>query len=387
MKLHHQMFYLGSIVLLAGCGGGAQAGNSGGGAKKPPTAFPVQTAPVEARAVEYAISGVGSVEAFERVQITARVAGVLEKVGFLEGDHVGQGQALAGIDVARFQIAVKQAEAQVAKAQAATKEARESLTRREAANQASPGIVREEEVAQGKAKVDVLLADEKLAEVALEKAQIDLRDAQVRAPVGGIIETRTAQTGQYVQAGTVLGTLVRREPLLIRFQVPVNEAVLLKPGQKATFRVQGGLRPLQATIFAVPDAADPATRMVAVSARVTERERDQLRPGSFAEVSVPVGGSADAPVVPQVAVRPSEKGFLAFVVEKDQARERVVELGLRTLDGFVEVRSGIRVGEELVVRGAEALREGVAVKRAGEPPPSATTREPGVLPKQAEGRP
>jgi membrane fusion protein, multidrug efflux system len=79
-----------------------------------------------------------------------------------------------------------------------------------------------------------------------------------------------------------------------------------------------------------------------------------------------------APVIPQTAVRPSERGFLAFVVEDGKARERVVELGLRTADGLVEVRGGVKPGEQLVVRGGEALKDGAAVRIAEGPKPSFT---------------
>jgi multidrug efflux pump subunit AcrA (membrane-fusion protein) len=76
---------------------------------------------------------------------------------------------------------------------------------------------------------------------------------------------------------------------------------------------------------------------------------------------VPIGRGASAPVIPQTAIRPSERGFLAFVVEDGVARERVLTLGLRTADGRVEVRDGLAAGETLVVRGAEALADGAAV--------------------------
>ena len=69
-------------------------------------------------------------------------------------------------------------------------------------------------------------------------------------------------------------------------------------------------------------------------------------------------------MIPQTAVRPSERGFLAFVVEDGKAVERVLTLGLRTAGGLVEVRSGLAAGESLVVRGAEALRAGAAVRVA-----------------------
>ena len=84
---------------------------------------------------------------------------------------------------------------------------------------------------------------------------------------------------------------------------------------------------------------------------------------------MPVGSSDDALVVPQTAVRPSERGFLAYVVEGETAKERVLQLGMRTPEGKVEVRSGLVAGDKVVVRGAEALREGalVNVAEGGEP--------------------
>ncbi|HEX7829689.1 MAG TPA: efflux RND transporter periplasmic adaptor subunit, partial [Thermoanaerobaculia bacterium] len=90
--------------------------------------------------------------------------------------------------------------------------------------------------------------------------------------------------------------------------------------------------------------------------------RPELRPGAFARVTVPVGATREAPVVPQTAIRPSEKGFLAYVVNDGAAQQRILTLGMRTADGQVEVRSGLTAGETLVIRGAEALRDGAKVK-------------------------
>jgi len=198
--------------------------------------------------------------------------------------------------------------------------------------------------------------------VALEQAELNLRDAYVRTPVAGLIQTRTVNTGQYVQPGSVLATLVRRDPLLLRFQVPEQDAARLKPQMNARFAVPGGADNYVARITHVAGTADQGSRMVSVTARVEDPRRASLRPGTFAEVTVPVGAPREAPVIPQTAVRPSERGFLAFVVEDGAAKMRVLQLGMRTADGRVEVRSGVQAGEQLVVRGAEALRDGVPVR-------------------------
>ncbi|HWN83308.1 MAG TPA: hypothetical protein VNM87_14520, partial [Candidatus Udaeobacter sp.] len=117
----------------------------------------------------------------------------------------------------------------------------------------------------------------------------------------------------------------------------------------------------QARIVHVAERAEESSRMVDMTARVEDPAMAKLLPGTFAEVIVPVGSAPNTPVIPQTAVRPSERGFLAFVVEGEVAKERVLELGLRTADGLVEVRGGLEPGETLVIRGGEALRDGAKV--------------------------
>ncbi len=359
-------------LLLASCGGNdAKKAGPGGPGGKGAIVFPVEVAPVASRPVEYAVTAVGSVEAFEKVQVTARVSGVVERVLFAEGEEVEKERKLVEIEPQRFQLAVDFARATWEKARAAKADAEAGLARREAADRKNPGLIPGEEITTFRTRVQTAAADVGQARSALDQAELNLRDAFVRAPVGGRIETRTVQTGQYVQPGTVLATLVRRDPLLLRFQVPAPEARGLGTGREARFTVAGEAGSFTARLTHVAGSADAATRMVAVTAEIDDPRRAILKPGAFAEVTVPVGGTAHAAVVPQTAVRPSERGFLAFVVEGgDTARERVLTLGLRTADGFVEVRKGLALGEKLVVRGAEALRDGFKVKVEKEDAPS-----------------
>jgi RND family efflux transporter MFP subunit len=212
--------------------------------------------------------------------------------------------------------------------------------------------------------VQVKTADVHEKRAAFDLARLNQQDAYVRAPVSGIIQTRTVQTGQFASPGTVIATLVRREPLLLRFRVPEQDAAPLRSGLIARFTVGGSQRAYAASINLVSAAANESSRMVEVTARIDDPARGELRPGAFAQITVPVGDNAEAPVIPQTAVRPSARGFLAYVVEEGAARERVLTLGMRTADGLVEVRSGLAAGEQLVVRGAEALRDGAAVKIA-----------------------
>jgi multidrug efflux system membrane fusion protein len=327
-------------------------------------AFAVETSDVEAASVGFTTTAVGTLEAFERVMVTARVAGVIDDVRFREGDVVKQGQVLAAIETERYALAVRAARAALERAQANLADAEAGLNRREAADKASPGLVRGEEVETYRARVSTARADVASATVQVDQAVLNQRDAAVRAPMDGVIQTRDARTGQYAQPGALIATLLRRDPLLLRFSLPEADAASLKAGDEVRFTLSGLSADHAARVTHVAASADATTRMVPVVAEVPDPE-GRLRAGAFAEIVVPLGAARTAPVVPQSAIRPSEKGFLAFVAEGDKARERIVVLGQRTPDGRVEIREGLRVGEKLVVRGAEALREGASIRLGG----------------------
>lgn len=354
------------VVLVSGCSGkdaeASKGGGKNGAGRKGAMAFPVEVQNVSVRSVEYTISAVGSVEAFERVDVTARVAGAIERVRFIEGQVLPAGSILVEIEPERFRLAVEAARANVNKTTATLREAEAALARREAANNRNPGLIPAEEVQTFRTRVSTARAEIEQMVAALRQAELNLRDAYVRAPVSGVIQTRSVNTGQYVPVGTVLATLVRRDPLLVRFNVPEQEAKPLRVGMPIRLAVNEGAQPFSGRIRHIAGSAATDTRMVQITGDITDPQRARLTPGAFARVEVPIGGVSAAPVVPQTAIRPSERGFLAFVIEDETARERTLTLGMRTADGMVEVKSGLAAGEQLVVRGAEPLREGAKVR-------------------------
>ena len=333
--------------------------------------FPVEVAPVQSQNMVYSVTAVGSVEAFEKVQVTARVAGAVDRVLFAEGELAKAGQALVEIETERYRLAVESAQAAFEKSEASKADAEAGLKRRETVTTQNPGLIPGEEVETWRTKVLTAASEVAQSRSALNQAKLNLRDAFVKAPISGIIQTRTVQTGQYVQTGTVLATLVRRDPLLLRFRVPERDAARIKPGQQARFRVREDSREFTAKVVHVAESADDTSRLVDITANIDDPSDRTLRPGSFAEISVPVASATESPVIPVSAVRPSERGFLAYVVEGDKAVERILTLGMRSADGRVEVLSGLKGGESLVIRGAEALSDGVSVRigaPAGAPP-------------------
>lgn len=367
MRLRHTLALL-PLVLLAACGGGNAAGG-----KPAARAFPVQIEEIRGQQVEYTVSAVGSLEAFEQVLVTARVSGVVEKVLFREGQAVTPETVLVEIEPLRFQYAHDAAKSSHDQAVAEVSELKTGLDSRTTANKRAADAGRTEpfsanEVQAWESRYAAALANEAVKKAEASQAGLDLKHARMTAPVAGEIQERNVQTGQWVQPGTVITRLFNTEkPMLVRFNVPEDTTSSLKLGLEATFTVSGSSKSYSARITYIAASADLASRMVQCIAEVTNTREETagLTPGAFVRISIPVGSRPDAPTVPETAVRPSERGFLVYVVEGKQAFERVIEIGLRTPDGRIEVRSGLSVGEKVVIRGADALRNGVEVNVGG----------------------
>lgn len=337
---------------------------------KPPTEAPaeaakrfrVEVATAVAEPEQRILSAPGSLAARETVRLTARVGGVIDRVLVQEGDRVAAGQVVAEIEAERYRLGVASAEAQVARAKAARDDAASQQRRREQAAAQQPGLISDDELAQVRARTSQAAAEVASAETALQRAQLDLADARVTSPVAGIIQERLAETGQMANPGTAIATVTDRSRILLHTTVPVADAALLRTGLPLAFRVPGEAADRAAVITLVGEAADPATRLVAIVAQVADADAAAVRPGSFAAVRIDLPPGAARVLVPDLAVKPSSRGFLVFVVEgsgeQAVARERRIAMAGRTRDDRVAVADGIKAGEVVVARGAEALRDG-----------------------------
>jgi RND family efflux transporter MFP subunit len=405
-------------VVLAACGDGGTT--SGAPPRRPTRVVKVVTAPVATRPLSYRIDAVGSLEAYQTVTVPARVEGVVESLAFEVGDPVTPEKVLAVVDGERYRLEREQAQAAVAKAEAAVlsaeaaveqanakqatsqanlSEAQANLARRRDVLRRTPGTVSEEEVAtwqaqvarhaaaldEGKALVREASALVTQAKAAVQDAQAGLslarkdeRDAEVRSPITGTVESKEVATGQYVHVGDAVATLVDTRTLRLRFKVSEPESVRLTKASPITFRTSAAPRTeVKATLLHVNGTADPTTRMVECLATVVDPD-PSLKPGFFASVGVETGASGAAVVVPEESILPTDVGFVAFVVEAGKAKRRPLSLGLRTKDGQVEVVSGLLAGEALVVEGQSVLADGTSVEVAA---PGGATGASGAPPR------
>lgn len=353
---------LNAFVVLAvacgvslGCGGGDGAASS----RKAGRGLAVRTAPVVARDVVYEVKVLGSLEPEELVHLTAEVGGAAREVLFNAGDHVTAQTVLVRIDPERYRLEVARAEAAHRMAVADWKRSESDTARREIL--AKESLIAPEELNRSRLETERLSADASSKKAALEIALQNQERSSVRSPRPGVVNTRTVETGQFIQAGNVLATLVDPRRLRLRFKVSESESLKAKDGQSVAFRVASlGERTFSARVYHVSSVADPATRQVEVLAWV--ENPGVLRPGFFAEVSLATGKHVDAIAVPESAVQATERGFVVYVVEEGKALARPVQMGLRTGDGSVEIVSGVSAGQTIVTEGSDRLSDGLAVE-------------------------
>jgi membrane fusion protein, multidrug efflux system len=379
-------FVLAGILAVAASSGCGKAKDTPVIGKRQKLEYPVDVAPLEQRSMTFSVEAPGSVDAYP-VQITARVAGPVDDVKFMEGDDVNKDQPLVTINRARYAIALEQAKAAYGKAVSTEKSAEAALARRVEAQKESPGVIAGEEIEQKQTAVDTAKADVEAAKQAQAVAELDLKESVVLATTKGTVQTRTVQQGQYLTPGNVLATIIQREPMLLRFNVADTDAPRLRRAMERGPLIASFTMPrdtpfkFSAKLTFLGEAADPATRLFAATAEIVPPSKlttitptttaddkaafvagKRLRPGAFAQVSIPVGAARPGMVVPQIAVTPTEKGKVVYIIDKDNiAHQKVVETGMHTSEGGIEITRGVNAGDLLVVAGADPLTEGASV--------------------------
>ncbi len=305
------------------------------------------------------------------VTLVARVTGTLEARQFEQGDQVAKGQVLYTIEPEQYQALVKQREADLQSARAELARAGRDAARYESLLKRSS--VSRQQYDQALAEQQVARARVAQADAALASARIDLGYTQVEAPVDGRIGLSQVNVGNLVNPGTQLVTITPLDPLEVRFQMPLKDALELRSqlaldemnqihaslevdgreGQSAA-RLEGGLDFLGVRV-------DKRTSTVQASASFANPDAKVL-PGQFARVSIEGLRRYNVIAVPEIAVTQGLMGPQVFVVDEEgKARARTVELG--EVAGEMQILlSGLEVGDTVVSGDPSGIKPGTPIK-------------------------
>jgi RND family efflux transporter MFP subunit len=348
--------------------------------------------------IERRLQIAGTLEPDERVIVSAKVSGRLASLAVDIASQVEPGQVIAQIETRDYQLEVEQARASLAQARAElgldegettaeldvdntaiVREAR--ATRDEAAtNLARARSLAKEGLATGSA-LDAAEASAVRAETSLQAAREQVRirkaavhqraavlraaqqklaDAELRAPIHGIVQARLTSVGSYLAQGAPVVEIVRIDPLRLRIAVPERDAPSVRQGQPVSVRLEGDPRSYGGKVTRLSPALDTASRTLLVEADIVNP--GNLRPGNFVRAEIAIG-ARPALTIPKRAVVVFAGLNKVVLVEGGQAVERTVAIGDSAGDR-VEVLSGLKAGEAVVVAPG-SLTQGQPVRVKG----------------------
>lgn len=333
-----------AAALTFGKSGTAKAGAAPGGGPPSMPPMPVDVDTARYQSVVDAVRATGRIEALQAVDLRPDEQGRVIGLHFFEGQFVGRGAALVTIDAAM-------ARAQAERATAERDLARQQLER--------VRLLRQQNAASA-ADLERAEANARSAAAALSVLQLQIARSTVRAPFAGVVGQRFVSVGDYVTTGTRLLTLQTVDPQRAVIEVPERHAVSLRPGQTVAFTVAAAPgRTFNAQVDFIDPVVQTANRTIMVKARAPNPNR-VLRPGMFVEARLATATRMNAIVVPEDAVQPLRTANVVWVTDGGKASRRVVQLGARS-QGVVEVLSGVKAGELVVVGGLERMAEGMPV--------------------------
>jgi RND family efflux transporter MFP subunit len=331
----------------------------------------------------------GRTDAVQSVDVKARATGYLEKVMFVEGQEVKEGQQLYQIDDRTYKADLDKQKAEVNRLQAMLDQLNADLAR--AKRMRVGDAISREDFDKAVASRDSTSAQLASARASVRTAELNLEFTRVYSPIdGGISRTRITKGNLVLADQTLLTTVVSLDPIyayydadertVLEVQQQIRKGAF-KSYREAKFPVYLGTQiekgfPHVGQIDFVESRLDPNTGTLRVRGVFPNKDR-VLTPGLFVRIRVPLGQPHKAVVVSERALG-SDQGqrFLYVVNDKDEVEYRAVQVGsLR--DGMRVIESGAKAGEWVIVNGLQRVRPGARVEPKKVPMPGPTQPAPG----------
>lgn len=327
---------------------GSNRQNSAGG-----QAVLVATRPVGTGIVNDSLSAIGDGEAIQSVIVMPQAAGTINEILVKSGDRVKKGQILAQLDDDEQIILRDQAQVLL-----------RSATEKSDSYKNLKSFSRLE-------VLDAQISEE-TAQLALTNAQLALKRRSVVAPIDGIVGIVAVNIGDNVTTSSNVVTIDNRSELLVDFWAPERFAVQIKTGMpvEATSISRPGST-YKGSVEAVDNRVDPASRTIRIRAKIPNGD-DELRAGMSFGVTMRFPGET-YPSVDPLAIQWDTQGSFVWRIEDHKSVKARVRIIQRNPDAIL-VAAELNEGDAIATEGLQRVREGGAVRIAGEKPPEVASR-------------
>ena len=366
------------VVVVAGLAafGLKTCASKGSGARG---ARPVTTVGVAKAAlgdVPIQLDALGTVTPLATVNVTSRIAGMLTRVAFKEGQMVRAGQLLAEVDERPYVIALEQAQGQLLRDQAALDNAKLLLERDRTL--LSEDSIAKQDVDTQAATVKQDQGVVKIDQAGVDSAKLNLVYCRITAPVSGRVGLRQVDVGNYVAGGSsnTLAVITQLDPIDVLFTVPETQEpqITQRTRTGALLPVTaldrtGGTVLAQGLLSTLDNQIDVTTGTVKAKARFANPS-GTLFPNEFVNVRILVNTLTGVVTIPAAAVRHGPKGDFVWILQPDHtAHMQLVQVG-PSQGEVASINSGVTAGQTVITEGGDRLREGAPVALPGQRPPA-----------------
>lgn len=340
-------FWMLFLVLLLAAGGGyflLRSGEAPDAEQAQQGGLPVVAYMVEPQPLNAEITSVGTLEAGEAATLRAEVQGTVATIHFTEGASVKQGDLLLEIDNRTYLQEYNQAKASYELARL-TEQRRRKLLKNDFVSAQS---------------ADEAVAGLSETSASMQAAKVRLEKTRITAPFDGVVGLRALSVGDFLNVGDTITEVVALDPMKVQIAVPERYFSRVKDGLPVTLNVDAWPgQSFTGALYAIDPNVDAGTRNVTIKAMVRNKER-ALRPGMFARVSLSLGMTDNALLIPEEAVIPKGEAASVMKVVEGKVEPADVALGLRR-DGKVEVLSGLSAGDVVITAGQMKVGPGMPV--------------------------
>jgi len=299
---------------------------------------------VETHSISDDVEVPGSLLPYEETQIRAEVSGRVVQLNIPEGTIVPRGAILVKLFDQDLRAQLRKLEVQL---QIAIKnEERQSE------------LLKISGISQSDYDLSALNVENLKADI--ETTKISIAKMEIRAPYEGRVGLRNVSLGAYISPTDIITVLRQDKQLKLEFSVPEKYAKNLSKGYKVQFRVDGGTGYHRATVIATESSVEQTTRTLKVRALVNEIHQE-LVPGIFAKVNLQLGKNDHAMLVPTQAIISQARTKQLVISKNGVAKFSTVETGVRD-STYVEILSGVKVGDTVVTTGLMGLRPDAPLK-------------------------
>ena len=313
--------------------GGAGPGKGGGG---PPTV--VEVMPVVQRDISEILSVTGEFRSVDSVEMRPEIPGRISRMNFKDGQSVAAGDLLIALDdrIVRAELAQAQAEADLAASN--YKRAQDLFGRQ---------FISSRGLDEAKANAEIAAAKRDLAQARLARTEL-------RAPFAGRVGLRQHSVGDYVKDGELLAILEDSRRMHFDFRVPERFADMVRVGQRLVVQTDQIERAIRAQVAAIDVRVDQDGRFLQLRALV-DNPGQQFKTGMFGRARLNLYDRPGALLVSEEALVGDRDGFFVWRVKEGRVEQARIQTGIR-LQREVEVRSGLALGDSVVVAGQLKIR-------------------------------